>query len=495
MIRRSVPRRGMPLGWRVGIATGVAVTLAMGGVALVQGTMTRHATNAERLQMLRLVVAPLEAELERAEGEDEAQAAVADFRRTYAERGLVAPEVELSPGYERAGSSTTSLSLPIGSADSDDERTLRVRLPAHFGEGRDTAALGGWLLHLLATLTVVVLFLLVALRRLVVRPLGRLVDTVRKMEMGYWDAVRDPGGAWEVRWLAWRFAEMGRQLDDAVKDLVHAERAATRAPLSSTEEGANAVVSEPPDEAPEESTPEPDPILEHLRELCDELARGSAAGAPDLELAKAAWTEHASEAERRGDPGLRARLEDLSLRALHPDRYAALDRRLQAGGERQREWAKRQSETLERLLREAGCPARSVEHRVKSTASVYRKMRMKGLELEQVHDLFAFRVVMPTERDCYPALGVIHREFEPLLGRFSDYIASPKPSGYKSLHTIVRSHDREGPIFEIQIRSIAMHRLSERGAAAHWRYKSHSPTRPPPVWGSELDPPPPSEGP
>jgi len=161
----------------------------------------------------------------------------------------------------------------------------------------------------------------------------------------------------------------------------------------------------------------------------------------------------------------------LAFRTLHPDTYAELELSLQVGRERRSLWVKLQGRALEHLLEEAGCPALTVKHRVKSTASVYRKMQTKGLELDEVHDLFAFRVVVPREQDCYLALGVIHRSFEPLLGRFSDYIASPKPSGYQSLHTIVRPLDPGAPIFEIQIRSEAMHTLAESGSAAHWRYK------------------------
>jgi (p)ppGpp synthase/HD superfamily hydrolase len=97
-------------------------------------------------------------------------------------------------------------------------------------------------------------------------------------------------------------------------------------------------------------------------------------------------------------------------------------------------------------------------------------MQEKGLALEDVNDLMAFRVIVPTRDDCYLALDIVHRLFDPEPFRFKDYIAVPKANGYQSLHTSVR--DRDGFVFEIQIRSLDMHRAAEAGAAAHWRYRA-----------------------
>jgi GTP pyrophosphokinase len=97
-------------------------------------------------------------------------------------------------------------------------------------------------------------------------------------------------------------------------------------------------------------------------------------------------------------------------------------------------------------------------------------MQEKELDLEQVHDLCALRVIVPEEEHCYLALHAVHGAFDPEPFRFKDYIANPKPNGYQSLHTTVR--DANGRALEIQIRSIAMHRAAERGSAAHWRYKA-----------------------
>jgi len=111
-----------------------------------------------------------------------------------------------------------------------------------------------------------------------------------------------------------------------------------------------------------------------------------------------------------------------------------------------------------------------VQHRVKHTAGIWRKMQAKGLTLEQVHDVVAFRIIVPAEQDCYAALKAVHERFEPLLLRFKDYVAEPKANGYRSLHTCVKTSG--GVVFEVQVRTVEMHEQAEGGEAAHWRYKA-----------------------
>ena len=113
---------------------------------------------------------------------------------------------------------------------------------------------------------------------------------------------------------------------------------------------------------------------------------------------------------------------------------------------------------------------RALQHRVKHPAGIWRKTESKGLAVDQLHDIVAFRVIVRSEQDCYHALKVLHDRFEPLLLRFKDYIAEPKENGYRSLHTCVKSSD--GIAFEIQIRTPEMHEQAEGGEAAHWRYKA-----------------------
>jgi (p)ppGpp synthase/HD superfamily hydrolase len=102
-------------------------------------------------------------------------------------------------------------------------------------------------------------------------------------------------------------------------------------------------------------------------------------------------------------------------------------------------------------------------------------MQEKNLRFEEVQDLLAFRIVVPTLDGCYLALNTIHRLFEPEPFRFKDYIAKPKANGYQSLHTSVR--DQRGFVFEVQIRTVDMHHVAEEGLAAHWRYRANKSIR------------------
>ena len=122
--------------------------------------------------------------------------------------------------------------------------------------------------------------------------------------------------------------------------------------------------------------------------------------------------------------------------------------------------------TLSSRLAEQGFAA-EVNGRAKHLYSVYRKMKANESGLDSVHDLIAFRVLVESVSDCYAALGVIHSQWTPLPGRFKDYVALPKPNMYQSLHTTVIGPGRER--IEIQIRTHDMHRVAERGIAAHWK--------------------------
>jgi GTP pyrophosphokinase len=162
-------------------------------------------------------------------------------------------------------------------------------------------------------------------------------------------------------------------------------------------------------------------------------------------------------------------MEDAALSLMLPDTFMRLDQevsRMKAGW---RTWAEKNRERIGQRLGKEAIPCVAIMHRVKHTAGVWTKMERKGLALDEIYDLFAFRIVVPTEVDCYAALGVVHELYEPDVSRFKDYIADPKANGYRSLHTCVRAAD--GPPFEIQIRSVAMEQQAEQGDAAHWVYK------------------------
>jgi len=185
-------------------------------------------------------------------------------------------------------------------------------------------------------------------------------------------------------------------------------------------------------------------------------------------------------AHRFGMANLKAELEDLAFRYLEPNDSEALASRLEA------EWAGRQ-EMIERFrrpvddaLRAAGIADVDVTGRPKHLWSIYRKMRRRAVSLEEIYDLMAVRVLVNTIPDCYHALGIIHHHWTPLQERIKDYIASPKSNGYQSLHTTVFGPG--GRLYEIQIRTRAMHRTAEYGIAAHWIYKDRDKKA-----GDELD--------
>jgi guanosine-3',5'-bis(diphosphate) 3'-pyrophosphohydrolase len=173
-------------------------------------------------------------------------------------------------------------------------------------------------------------------------------------------------------------------------------------------------------------------------------------------------------AHRLGMAKVKAELEDLALRVMHPDSYQELMRRV----------AKRRLEReaeinqviafLQEKLREVGIEAR-ISGRPKHFYSIWKKMHEGGREFDEIYDLTAVRVITKSVRDCYGALGVIHSLWKPVPGRFKDFIAMPKVNMYQSLHTTVIGP--KGDPVEIQIRTLEMHRIAEEGIAAHWLYK------------------------
>jgi len=176
-------------------------------------------------------------------------------------------------------------------------------------------------------------------------------------------------------------------------------------------------------------------------------------------------------AQRLGMNKLKAELQDLGFKALHPKRHAVIARRLASQPVMRREaMATIQAQIAQRLTLE-GLPHRIVG-RVKSPWSIYSKMRSEHKTLEQVLDVFGFRVVVQRVMQCYHALGAVHALYKPLESRFRDFIAIPKANGYQSLHTVLFS--THGSPIEVQIRTEEMDLIAERGIAAHWAYKANT---------------------
>lgn len=173
-------------------------------------------------------------------------------------------------------------------------------------------------------------------------------------------------------------------------------------------------------------------------------------------------------AHRLGMKAVKDELEDLSLRYLDPVGYKEIeDALLLKENERERFIEKRKKEIIKasRLPKEKI----TVYGRVKSINSIYRKTFLKGKTLDEIYDFFALRIIVDDIKDCYNLLGVIHDLYTPIPRRFKDYISTPKPNMYQSLHTTVI--DRDGIPFEVQIRTWEMHQTAENGIAAHWKYK------------------------
>ena len=173
-------------------------------------------------------------------------------------------------------------------------------------------------------------------------------------------------------------------------------------------------------------------------------------------------------AHRLGIRAVKEELEDLSLRILDPVAY----REIEDGLELRSSERKRFIETTKKRISERvslSIPNVYLEGRVKSINGIYRKMFVQGRSMDEIYDIYAVRVIVDTVNDCYNVLGVIHDMFRPLPNRFKDYISTPKPNLYQSLHTTVIG--KEGIPFEVQIRTWEMHHTAEYGIAAHWKYK------------------------
>src|SRR5687767_3529649 len=174
-------------------------------------------------------------------------------------------------------------------------------------------------------------------------------------------------------------------------------------------------------------------------------------------------------ANRLGMSKLKNELEELAFRALEPESYEALRVKVESKRKHAESLIDDLAGRVRAKLEEAQVPVIAVDGRIKRLFSIHRKLLRQKIDLAQVYDFIALRVITASVKDCYATLGIIHQTWSPVPGRIKDFVAMPRPNGYQSLHTSVISE--HGFPFEVQIRTEEMHRRAEEGIAAHWKYK------------------------
>ncbi len=195
-----------------------------------------------------------------------------------------------------------------------------------------------------------------------------------------------------------------------------------------------------------------------------------------LRIARETLEIYAPIASRLGMGNLKGQLEDAAFPYVYPEAYRMLAKNVKAKYEDRLRYIERTKPIIARHLGDAGIDIMDIHARAKRYYSLYEKLHRYHMELDKVVDLVAMRIIVPDVKSCYEALGVIHQFYKPLLGRIKDYIAVPKPNGYRSLHTTVFCE--KGRVVEIQIRTPEMHEHAENGIAAHWAYGEAGKRRP-----------------
>ena len=475
----SPPRRGPSLARRLALMTTLVVTGTMATISGAQLWFDLRADLRAHETRLRESLAPLVSNLRTARTSDEVHEALASFHGAYLDQGYVDHRlsvvddtgktvVSTATPAEAAPHGILTVAVPLMSPafGTDPHRLVVAQDSSSIVAARDRRS-RGWLVHVSVTALLTLALLSYVLRREVTQPIDRLLESVRRMELGYWDDVRDPGGAWEIRWLGWRFRVLGLELKSTVENLVAAQRRAFQA--SPEEPLPDDVMADDGKGGDGHVVLNAGAVLVRMQGRLARLGRANSASASDQVLARLVWDREAPLAEQLGQPDLAAALEDAALKILEPAGFADVCAAIARLRPRLDDFVQARKSEIICAAAERGVRLIDVQWRIKHAAGVWRKMQLKGLRLEQIHDLVALRLIVPGEADCYRALGVVHDLYRPVVGRFKDYIASPKPNGYRSVHCSVQ--DGDGWLFEVQIRTSAMHQHAERGSSSHATYR------------------------
>ena len=192
-------------------------------------------------------------------------------------------------------------------------------------------------------------------------------------------------------------------------------------------------------------------------------------------IARETMEIYAPLAERIGMDAVKTELQTLAFAQLEPEAYATIQARLNFLRGQGADVIEEVRAELTRICLDAGVAVEEVTGREKSPFSIWEKMQRRNVQFEQLSDIMAFRVVVPTREACYAALGAVHAAYPVIAGRFKDYISTPKSNGYQSLHTGVTLREPRNQKIEVQIRTEQMQQIAEAGLAAHWSYKQAAP--------------------
>lgn len=485
--------RGLSLGLRLGLVTAVSVTVVAGVFTFFQQRREIAESRQELLELFDESLIPLASSLESARSRSEFAWRVRTFLSSRDRREGTALHLILtdSDGVTVATADPTGVdeTYPIGTGPG----VLYANLPVvseflgpaggMLSVWRDSPSFEAeivrrwriWGLEMLLLIASILTAVSVSNHMLVTRPLRRLEQGVQRMGRGYMGVLRSVRGAPEWQRLAHSIWGLGRDLDRTVRSLVEAERQALRlADCNGSPRAVSDVLESAPLPGVQESgarllAPDESKLRDYLLDKCLLLETQRPDDPAVQAYAREAMERDVLLAERLGDIPLRSRLDDAAFRVLDPDAYERVTHHVAALVGSPPAWLRRREAELRSVLERAGVRAVSVQRRAKHAAGIHRKMVALGIDVENVQDVLAFRLIVADEPDCYRVLAALHQAFRPEHLSFKDYIAHPKPNGYRSIHTLLRAED--GTPFEVQIRSTGMHREAEEGEAAHWRYK------------------------